>query len=172
MPMVDKQVVVVVVIKAIPRKPVRRRFSLVLGTATTMLFSISMGLNAQEEGATQYKKRVLETTEIDFLSSYYGQDGDNAAVTGGIGTEELSDVTGTFIVAIPMNDDDVLTIDAGVSAYTSASSSNVNPFDGRGDANAFVASTGASSNDVYSQMRAVYSIAARIGTSNGRPAYR
>lgn len=104
-----------------------------------------------------YKKRVLETIEVDLLSSYYTQDGDNAAVTGGIGTEELTDATGAIIIAIPLNDDDVLTIDAGVSAYTSASSSNVDPFDGRQQADPFVASSGASSGDVWTNVTASYS---------------
>lgn len=103
-----------------------------------------------------YKKRVLETTEVDFLSSYYSQDGDNAAVSGGIGTEELTDVTGTFVVSIPLNDDDVLTIDAGVSAYTSASSSNVGPFDD-GPADPFQASSGASSSDLWANLTGSYS---------------
>ncbi len=103
-----------------------------------------------------YKKRVLETTEVDFLTSYYSQDGDNAAVTGGKGTEELTDATGTIIVSIPLNDDDVLTIDAGVSAYTSASSSNVNPFDKRSDADPFVASSGASQSDTWVNLTGSY----------------
>ena len=42
---------------------------------------------SQEEQEEVYKKRVLEAIELDFLNSYYSQDGDNAAVTGGIGTE-------------------------------------------------------------------------------------
>ncbi|WP_282031936.1 DUF3570 domain-containing protein [Winogradskyella eximia] len=86
-------------------------------------------LNAQQDSTTVYKKRVLETTEVDFLSTYYAQDGNNASVTGGIGTEELTDLTGTIVVSIPLSADNVLTIDAGFSAYTSASSSNGNPFD-------------------------------------------
>ena len=59
-----------------------------------LLFFISTGF-AQEENADQsgtYKKRVLENTEIDLLFNYYNQDGENAAVTGGRGTEELSDI--------------------------------------------------------------------------------
>ena len=76
-----------------------------------------------------YKKRVLETAEADFLTSYYNQDGDNASVTGGIGSEKLNDFTPTVVVSVPLNDDDVLTIDAGISTYSSASSSNLNPFD-------------------------------------------
>ena len=114
--------------------------------------------NAQAQDSTStYKKRVLETTEIDFLSSYYTQDGDNAAVSGGIGTEELTDITAAFIVSIPMNDDDVLTIDAGVSAYTSASSSNVDPFDSGGIASAFDASSGASQGDLWANIAGSYS---------------
>ncbi len=109
-----------------------------------------------QDSTSVYKKRVLETTEIDILSSYYSQDGDNAAVSGGIGTEELTDATATFVVAIPLNDDDVLTIDAGVSAYTSASSSNINPFDD-GVADPFQASSGASSSDVWANMTGSYS---------------
>lgn len=95
-----------------------------------------------------YKKRVLESTEVDFLMSYYTQEGQNAAVTGGRGTESLEDITPTIVVAIPLNDDDVLTVDAGISAYTSASSSNINPFDIQAP-DAFQASTGASSGDVW-----------------------
>lgn len=115
--------------------------------------------HAQTSTATDkaYKKRVLETTEVDFLSSYYSQDGDNAAVSGGIGTESLTDLTGTVVVSIPLNDDDVLTIDAGVSAYTSASSSNVGAFDGAGPADPFQASSGASSGDVWTNLTGTYS---------------
>ena len=79
-----------------------------------------------------YKKRVLEKIEIDFLSSYYKQDGNNAAVTGGIGTEKLTDLASDIVISIPLNDDDVLTINATVSSYTSASSSNLDPFDKSG----------------------------------------
>jgi hypothetical protein len=120
------------------------------------LSAICVAQQEQDVTAT-YKKRVLETTEIDFLSSYYSQTGDNAAVSGGIGSEELTDATATVVISIPLNEDDVLTIDAGVSAYTSASSSNVNPFDGSGPANAFAASSGASGADVWSNITGVYS---------------
>lgn len=103
---------------------------------------------AQED--TSYKKRVLEAAEIELLFSYYGQDGRNAAVTGGEGSEELTDATSALVVSIPLNDDAVLTADVGVSAYTSASSSNVNPLDGdaRRIVSPFSASSGASRQDV------------------------
>ena len=100
-------------------------------------------------GAGEYKKRVLESAELQILTSYYQQDGDNAAVTGGRGTEKLTDVHPTVILALPLNEDDVLTASFGVSAYTSASSSNVDPFDGSGEANPFQASSGASGSDTW-----------------------
>lgn len=122
-----------------------------------IIFFFAFAKAYSQQASTQvYKKRVLETTEIDFLTSYYGQNGDNAAVSGGIGTEELNDFTTTFVVAIPLNDDDVLTIDAGISAYTSASSSNVDPFDD-GPADPFQASSGASAGDVWSSISGSYS---------------
>jgi uncharacterized protein DUF3570 len=96
-----------------------------------------------------YKKRVLESPEIEFLANYYIQDGENAAVSGGIGTEKLTDTHPTVVIAIPLNTDDVLRVEAGISAYTSASSSNINPFDGKNVADAFQASSGASSSDTW-----------------------
>ena len=111
---------------------------------------------AQEAGST-YKKKVLEQTEVDFLGSFYSQDGDNAAVTGGIGTEELIDFAPTIVVSVPMNADDVLSVEAGISAYSSASSSNINPFDGDKPADPFQASSGASSSDVWVGATASYS---------------
>ncbi|WP_396161625.1 DUF3570 domain-containing protein [Flavobacterium sp.] len=121
-----------------------------------------------------YKKRVLESIEVDYLMSYYKQNGIHSAVSGGIGSEKLTDLTSNIVVAMPLNDDDVLTIDAGISAYTSASSSNINPFNasgasggGGGDDDDRVAagpsgtpwqaSSGASAQDVYASVVANYS---------------
>ncbi len=100
-----------------------------------------------QQTTTSYKKRVLEASELDMLFSYYSQDGQNAAVNGGEGTEELTDATSTLVLRMPLNEDDVLTIDVGISAYTSASSSDVNPFDGEGPASPFDASSGESRTD-------------------------
>lgn len=123
---------------------------------TLILLSTTALAFPQED--TSYKKRILESAEIDLLFSYYRQDGQNAAVTGGSGTEELTDATSALIVSIPLNDDDVLTADVGISAYTSASSSNINPLDG--DVNRLVspfsASSGASRQDVLAHFNPSY----------------
>jgi len=112
---------------------------------------------SQEKEKSTYKKRVLETIEVDLLSSFYSQNGDNAATSGGIGTEEMTDLRATMVVAIPLNDDDVITVDTGISAYTSASSSNVDPFDGKKAADPFVASSGASKADLWANFTVGYS---------------
>ncbi|MCB0629398.1 MAG: hypothetical protein KDD15_06695, partial [Lewinella sp.] len=87
------------------------------GILTVLLFTAAL-LTAQNQSDTEknkasdssnttsYKKRVLESTEVDLLTSIYAQDGENAAVTGGIGTEKLSDFATDINVSIPLNDDD------------------------------------------------------------------
>lgn len=98
----------------------------------TTLISFGQGVSVKKDSTIIFKKRVLESTEVDFLASYYKQDGSRSVVSGGIGSEKLTDVTSNIVVAMPLNDDDVLTIDVGISAYTSASSSNINPFNSSG----------------------------------------
>ncbi|MEN8186278.1 MAG: DUF3570 domain-containing protein [Bacteroidota bacterium] len=102
-----------------------KRINLIIVLA---LFWVS-NLIAQE---TSYQKKVLESTEVDILMSYYAQDGIHSSVAGGEGTEELTDYTSSIVISMPINNNDVLTIDVGISAYTSASSSNINPFDRSG----------------------------------------
>ncbi|MCL9770246.1 DUF3570 domain-containing protein [Flavobacterium sp. HXWNR69] len=126
-------------------------------SALVLFFVTVMGFS-QEKDSTQvtYKKRVLESIEVDFLMSYYKQDGIHSAVSGGSGMEKLTNITPTFIVAIPLNDDDVLTVDAGISAYSSASSGNINPFDSN-TPSPWQASSGASAQDVLTSLVVNYS---------------
>jgi len=44
----------------------------------------------------EYKSRKLHVDEIDFVSSYYNQNGDHSAVTGGIGTEKVTDLANSL----------------------------------------------------------------------------
>ncbi len=136
-----------------------------------MVFSGSI-LAQVSDTTTIYKKRVLESAEVDVLMSYYSQEGDHSAVSGGIGSEELTDVTPTIVISLPLNADDILTFDVGLSAYTSASSSNIDPFSSAGDSQGeggnsgepgsvltgtpWYASSGASRKDVLATFRATY----------------
>jgi hypothetical protein len=127
---------------------------------TTLFFiTIAFSQEQSQDSTKTYKKRVLDKIEVDFLSSFYSQDGDNAAVTGGIGTEELTDLATDIVVSIPLNDDDILTINAEVSAYTSASSSNLDPFDNSGASTGspWVESSGDSRKDTWFSGNVSYS---------------
>ena len=104
----------------------------ILISVTLMVLVSLLGFSQVKDNQSTFKKRVLETTEVDFLMSYYEQSGTHASVTGGIGNEKLSDIAPTIILAIPLSDDNIFTIDAGISAYSSASSSNLDPFDSSG----------------------------------------
>jgi len=146
-------------------------------TFCIVFMSLGFVTYAQQDSTQVYKKKVLESIEIDFLLGYYEQEGTHAAVTGGIGNEDLQNIAPSVVVRIPLNEDDVLTADVGISAYTSASSSNGNPFntaassgrgavqsgngDGRGGGNGpkgtpWVASSGASRKDVLTSINFSY----------------
>lgn len=121
-----------------------------------MLFITTIGFSQEQDSTLVFKKRVLESIEVDFLMSYYQQDGVHSAVSGGKGMEELTDITPTIVVAVPLNDDDVLTADLGISAYSSASSGNINPFDSA-TPSPWQASSGASAQDVLTTLVLNYS---------------
>ncbi len=122
-----------------------------------LVFFLVENISAQESQNSTYKKKVLESTEVDVLMSLYGQDGIHSAVSGGEGTEELTDFASSITVSTPINSNDVLTIEAGISAYTSASSSNIDPFNSDKPASPWYESSGASSSDVLVHASADYS---------------
>jgi hypothetical protein len=79
--------------------------------------------------STGFKSRKLKVEEINLVSSYYSQDGDNAAVTGGIGSQKLTDIATTIDVKLTRYDKKLRkhTLDGeiGIDHYTSASSDKV-----------------------------------------------
>jgi hypothetical protein len=81
--------------------------------------------------STAFKSRKLKVAEVNFVSSYYTQDGHNSAVTGGIGTEKLSDVSTTFDISLTRTDlrnrVHAFRLEAGIDHYTSASSDKIDP---------------------------------------------
>jgi hypothetical protein len=86
--------------------------------------------------SSSYNPRKLHIDEIDLVSSYYHQNGDHSAVTGGIGTEKVTDLAnGITINLIWLNkamNKNTLQAGLGFDYHTSASQ-------------AFVSKTGASS---------------------------
>ncbi len=150
----------------------------VIKQSLVLVFSfVAFFAGAQVDSLNQFKKKVLDAVEVDVLMSYYAQEGVHAAVTGGIGNEYLTDYSPSIVIRMPVKEDAVLTADVGLSAYTSASSSNGNPFNRTGASNTangeanyprgnqggtspqgspWVASTGASRKDVLTTVNIGY----------------
>ncbi|WP_183574928.1 DUF3570 domain-containing protein [Mucilaginibacter sp. X5P1] len=92
--------------------------------------------NTPDQDSTQYNPRKLRLDEVDFVSSYYSQNGDHSAVTGGIGTEKVTDFANSinlnFVWTNQHQNKNTLAVGLGFDAHTAASQ-------------AFVSKTGASS---------------------------
>jgi len=90
-----------------------------------VLLSISI-ISMAAIGQEGYQMKGNEDyTEIDLLSSYYNQDGNNAAVTGGIGTERLTDIATILVINVPLDSMKSFNISVGADYYTSASTDNI-----------------------------------------------
>jgi hypothetical protein len=78
-----------------------------------------------------YEARQLKVEEINLVSSYYHQEGNNSAVTGGIGTEKLTDYANAFDLVLTKldarNRRHTINLDFNIDYYTSASSDNIDP---------------------------------------------
>ena len=72
-----------------------------------------------------YEKPDWKVIDINFLNSYYAQDGSHGAVTGGIGTEQLTDFTQKITLSIPTSPKMNFNMDAGYDYYSSASTDNI-----------------------------------------------
>ena len=76
-----------------------------------------------------FKSRKLKIDEINLVTSYYSQDGNNAAVTGGIGSQKLTDIATTIDVKLTRYDRKFrkhsFEGEIGIDHYTSASSDKV-----------------------------------------------
>lgn len=78
---------------------------------------------------TGFQSRKLKLEEINLVSSYYTQDGNNAAVTGGIGSQKLTDIANIFDVKLTKYDlksrKHTFGLEVGIDHYTSASSDKI-----------------------------------------------
>ena len=63
-----------------------RKFSLSILACFFQILSVF-----SQSDSSAYKEKKLRIDEVNFVSGYYTQDGNNSAVTGGIGTEKLTD---------------------------------------------------------------------------------
>ncbi len=79
--------------------------------------------------STTYKNKKIKIEEINLVSSYYKQDGNNAAVTGGLGSEKLTDISNTIDVKLikysKAGNKHTIDLEAGIDHYSSASSDQI-----------------------------------------------
>ena len=61
-----------------------------------MYISILSAFSQSTVDSSQFKSRKLKLEEVDFVSAYYSQEGNNSAVTGGVGSEKLTDYTNSI----------------------------------------------------------------------------
>ncbi|HEX6426523.1 MAG TPA: DUF3570 domain-containing protein [Niastella sp.] len=102
----------------------KRVFLTVLG-----IVALLKSFSQQAPDTTGFQTRKLKMEEINLVSSYYGQSGDHAAVTGGIGTQKLTDIANVIDVKLAKYDRKMrkhtFDIEVGIDHYTSASSDRV-----------------------------------------------
>ncbi|SRR6266487_3567925 len=100
---------------------------------TVIAMYLSMVVFSQTRPANDslYKSKKLKLEEVNFVSSYYNQDGNNSAVTGGIGSEKLTDFANTIELKLSKYDSKYrkhnFSFEIGVDHYTSASSDKIDP---------------------------------------------
>ncbi|MEZ5007582.1 MAG: DUF3570 domain-containing protein [Chitinophagales bacterium] len=83
--------------------------------------------------------------QIDFMASYYTQDGEHSAVLGGEGQEDLKDYGGKIIIKIPLRNNKTLSFNNRISYFSSASTDDIDPS----------TISGASRNDLHVEVNAI-----------------
>lgn len=100
-------------------------------TLAVIGFYVSILSAFSQQKDSSYKNRSLKIDEVNFITSYYHQEGDHSPVTGGIGTEKLSDYATTIELKLSRYDNKLLkhevNFELGVDHYTSASSDKIDP---------------------------------------------
>ncbi|GAB3952035.1 DUF3570 domain-containing protein [Spirosoma harenae] len=96
-----------------------------------LLLGLLKGSYSQSVTQPAYEVRKLKVEEVNLVTSYYQQDGNNSAVTGGIGTERLTDIAQSIDLVLKTTDrrnrQHTLAFDFNIDHYTSASSDNIDP---------------------------------------------
>jgi len=94
----------------------------VIGLYLMLLHAFSQSAPAD---TASFKPRKLKLDEINFVSSYYTQNGDHSAIQGGIGSEKVTDLANgielKFIAYDPLRRKNTLTAGIGLDHHTAAS---------------------------------------------------
>ena len=92
---------------------------------TTHKAPVSLYTPIEQTRDTTYNPRELHIDEINLVSSYYRQNGDHSPVTGGIGTEKVTDIANGIDLKLAWQVEELhknaLTFGLGYDHHTSAS---------------------------------------------------
>lgn len=93
--------------------------------------ALVMCFNVAKAQSDSTSNRKLKIDEVNFITSYYHQDGNNSAVTGGIGSEKLDDFGNSIDLQLSRfdkkNNKHTFGVELGIDVYSSASSDKIDP---------------------------------------------
>jgi len=99
----------------------------IIMSVAALMFFINVA-KAQTDSTASGKFKI---DQVDFVSSYYHQNGNNSAVTGGVGSEKLDDFGNSIDLQMSKYDKNLnkhlLNFELGVDVYSSASSDKIDP---------------------------------------------
>jgi len=99
----------------------------IIMSVAALMFFINVA-KAQTDSTASGKFKI---DQVDFVSSYYHQNGNNSAVTGGVGSEKLNDFGNSIDLQMSKYDKNLnkhlLNFELGVDVYSSASSDKIDP---------------------------------------------
>jgi len=93
-----------------------------IAAALLMTFITS---TAQQKDSTAYQRKRISKTDIQLLQSYYTQDGNHSAVTGGIGTEALTVYATDISINHQRDSVNTFQLSVGIDVITSASTDKI-----------------------------------------------
>lgn len=100
----------------------------VIGLYFSLLSAFAQQYNVD---TSSYKNKKLKLDEVNLVSGYFNQNGDHSAVTGGIGTQKLNDVSNVielkFLKQNELNNKYTWDLEVGYDHHTAASQAYVNP---------------------------------------------
>lgn len=101
----------------------------IIWTGYALLGMLRLSAQTTPADSSSYQSTKLKVDEINLVSSYYRQDGNNSAVTGGLGTEQLTDISNTLDIKLLKYGQNgikhTLDVEAGFDHYSSASSDKI-----------------------------------------------
>ena len=108
-----------------------KKIILAIGIYCSFLQGIKAQNTVSKVDSIAYQKRKLKFEEINLVSGYYTQDGNNSAITGGVGSEKLTNIGNSFEIRFSkldmFNRLHSFTADFNIDRYTSASSDQIDP---------------------------------------------